>query len=85
MLPAAVRGPAGQGPASTGELSWFQTESNGDGEVIGEGCAVPMLDKNGTPYYSVVVAAYSATGHSIFAIADEGYYDAEGCGSGTDD
>jgi len=83
-LPADVRVLLAKGPATAGELSWFQTESNGD-EVVGEGCTVAMLDKNGTPYYSVVVEAYSAAGPSIFAIADEGYYDSEGCSSATDD
>ena len=63
-----------KGPASTGKLSWQQ----GEGE--GEGCVAEYLSKNGTPFYSIVVAAYNASGHSIFAIVDEGYYDTEACG-----
>lgn len=80
--PDDVRVLLAKGPALTGELSWFQTER--DGEVAGKGCAFPMLDKSGTPYYSVVVASYDEAGQSVFAIADEGYYDSERCSSDTD-
>lgn len=83
-LPADVRVLLAKGPATGGSLSWFQAESDGD-EVVGEGCTVPMLDKNGTAYYSVVVEVYSAAGPSSYTIADEGYYDSEGCSSATDD
>jgi len=72
-LPGGIGILLAKGPASTGKLSWPQ------GEGDGEGCVAEYLSNNGTPFYSIVVAAYNASGHSRFAIVDEGYYDTEAC------
>jgi hypothetical protein len=72
-LPDGIGVLLAKGPASTGKLSWQQ----GEGE--GEGCVAEFLTENGTPFYSVVVAAYNANGHSVFAIVDEGYDIGEEC------
>jgi hypothetical protein len=62
-------------PASKGVVSWYQDEDEDETDL----CSAAMVDKNGTHYYSVVVGAYGANGHSVFAIADEGWYDSEEC------
>ena len=72
-LPEGVGVLLAKGPASAGSLSWQQ------GEGDGEGCVAEYLTEKGSPFYSVVVAAYNASGHSVFAIADEGYVDSEAC------
>jgi hypothetical protein len=72
-LPDGIGVLLAKGPASTGGLSWQQGEGDDDR------CAYEYLSKDGTSFYSVVVAAYNATDHSAFAIADRGYYDTEAC------
>jgi hypothetical protein len=64
-LPGSVRTLLGTAPASKGVVSWSWTEESG--------CDIGLAsDPGGPQYYSVVVAAYNATGHSIFAIAEPG-------------
>jgi hypothetical protein len=65
LLPASVRTLLGTAPASDGVVSWTWTGTF-DCEI---GLA---FDPRGPAYHAVVVAAYSASGHSIFAIAQPG-------------
>ena len=82
-LPDDTRVLLGKGPASKGELSFFfqglhTVETQ-------EGCTYGYLSANGTPFSSIVVAAYNASGHAIFEIVDGGRYTSNACGIGTDD
>lgn len=63
-LPASVMALAATAPATAGEISWiapFYYE-----------CAGPPVGPDGVDYHAIVIAAYNAAGHSIFAIADPG-------------
>ena len=64
-LPASTRTLLAKAPASAGEVSWTWTGTF-DCEI-----GLPY-DPEGTAYYAVVLAAYGASGHSIFAIAAPG-------------
>ena len=64
-LPASVRRLLATTPASDGSASWTWSEETG--------CDVGLPNKpDGPAYYAVVLAAYSASDHSIFAIAEPG-------------
>ena len=64
-LPASVRMLLGTAPASDGVVSWTWTQETG--------CDIGLAhDPDGPMYHAVVLAAYSASGHSIFAIAEPG-------------
>jgi hypothetical protein len=64
-LPASVRTLLATASASDGVASWTWTEETG--------CDIGLEnDPAGPGYYAVVLAAYSASGHSIFAIAEPG-------------
>jgi hypothetical protein len=64
-LPASVRTPLASAPASDGAVSWTWSEETG--------CDIGLAyDPDGPSYYAVVLAAYNASGHSIFAIAEPG-------------
>jgi hypothetical protein len=66
-LPASVRTLLATAPASEGVASWTWTEKTG--------CDIGLEnDPAGPGYYAVVLAAYSASEHSIFAIAEPGYW-----------
>ena len=66
-LPASVRTLLAAVPASDGVASWTWTEE--------EGCSPGMAyDPRGPAYYAIVLAAYGASGHSIFAIAEPGVW-----------
>lgn len=68
-LPASVRVLLATAPASGGVVSWTWTQVVYD-------CGGPPIayDPSGPVYYAVVLAAYSAAGHSIFAIAEPGHW-----------
>jgi hypothetical protein len=64
-VPASVRTLLGRAPASDGVVSWTWTQETG--------CEIGLAyDPDGPLYHAVVLAAYSASGHSIFAIAEPG-------------
>ena len=64
-LPASVRTLLGTAPASDGVVSWTWTQETG--------CDIGLAnDPDGPLYHAVVLAAYSVSGHSIFAIAEPG-------------
>lgn len=64
-LPASVLTLLATASASDGVVSWTWTEETG--------CNIGLeYDPDGIPYYAVVLAAYSASRHSIFAIAEPG-------------
>jgi hypothetical protein len=66
-LPASVLTLLAMAPAANGTVSWTWTES--------PGCDIGVnSDPNGPAYYAVVLAAYSASGHSILAIAEPGLW-----------
>ena len=65
-LPGSVRTLLATAPASDGEVSWTWT---GTFDCEGPG---PAYDPGGPAYHAVVLAAYNASGHSIFAIAEPG-------------
>lgn len=65
-LPGATRTLLGSAPASDGVVSWTWT---GTFDCEGPG---PAYDPRGPGYSAVVLAAYSAAGHSTFAIAEPG-------------
>jgi hypothetical protein len=73
-LPGSVLTPLATAPASHGDVSWTWTGTF-DCERPG-----PAYDPRGPGYYAVVVAAYSASGHSIFAIAEPGKWSEPGPG-----
>jgi hypothetical protein len=66
-LPASVRTLLATAPASDGVVSWTWMEP-------GYECGEPLVfsDPDGPAYHAVVLAAYNASGHSIFAIAEPG-------------
>lgn len=66
-LPASVRTLLATGPASDGVVGWTWTGGGGNCDI-----GYPAWGPDGTPYYAIVLAAYSAGGHSIFAIAEPG-------------
>jgi len=64
LLPPSVMVLAASAPAAAGEISWiapFHYE-----------CAGPPVGPDGLDYQAIVIAAYNAAGHSIFAIAHPG-------------
>ena len=64
-LPASVRTLLATAPASAGVVSWTWTEESR--------CNPGLASRPDGPRYSaVVLAAYDASGHSIFAIAEPG-------------
>jgi hypothetical protein len=64
-LPASVLTLLATASASDGVVSWRWTEETG--------CNIGLeYDPAGPAYYAVVLAAYSASRHSIFAIAEPG-------------
>ena len=63
-LPASVMALAAQAPAAVGEISWVAPFSHD--------CGGTPVGPDGLDYQAVVIAAYNAAGHSIFAIADPG-------------
>lgn len=65
-LPPSVRTLLGTAPASDGVVAWSWT---GTFDCEGPG---PAFDPRGPAYHAVVLAAYGAAGHSIFAIAEPG-------------
>ena len=81
-LPDDIRVLLTKAPASKGRVTWYQ--SWGDWVPIEDdpdwACTTAYLSENGTPFNSVVVAAYSTSGHSKFAIVDPGWLgEAEVC------
>ena len=74
-LPASALSLAATAPASTGRATWTWIE-----DWSGEGCQwYPAVSgPDGSWYESVVLAAYNASGHSIFAIAAPGSW-CRGC------
>jgi len=67
-LPASVRTLLATAPASAGKASWSWIDEDWACDIwypVGE-------PPEGRAYYAVVVAAYSESGHSIFAIAEPG-------------
>jgi hypothetical protein len=68
LLPASVRTLLAKAPASAGKVSWsWATEI---------GCDISPFssDPDGPPYVAIVLAAYSASGQSIFTIAEPGQW-----------
>lgn len=80
LVPSKIRVLLAKGPASKGGLSFPQTLF----AHTKEGCEYGYRSGDGTIFYSIVAAAYNASGHSIFAIADDGHYDSDECGIDTD-
>jgi hypothetical protein len=73
-LPEDIRVLLAKAPASKGKLTWNQTW--GDWVSIDDpdwACTTAYVSENGTSFYSIVVAAYTTSGHSIFAIVDPGW------------
>jgi hypothetical protein len=68
-LPASVLRLLAKAPASAGKVSWSWTQATG--------CDVSPFgsDPDGPGYFAVVVGAYSASGQSIFAIAEPGRWE----------
>jgi hypothetical protein len=68
-LPASVLRLLAKAPASAGKVSWSWTAETGCG-------GGPFYsDPDGPWYFAVVAAAYSASGQSIFAIAEPGQWE----------
>ena len=65
-LPASVRRMLATAPATAGRVSWSWKQWTGCGDF---GISSPP---GGRYYHAVVMAAYNASGHSIFAIAAPG-------------
>jgi len=65
-LPGSVRRLLAKAPASAGKVSWSWTHVTG--------CDIALFgsDPDGPPYDAVVLAAYNASGQSIFTIAEPG-------------
>lgn len=64
-LPGSLRTLLATAPASDGSVSWTWTGTFD--------CEIGLAyDPRGPAYHAVVLAAYSASGHSIFAIAEAG-------------
>jgi hypothetical protein len=57
-------------PAAAGEYSWIAP--------FFYECAGPPVGPDGTEYQAIVIAAYNAVGHSVFAIAEPGAWWREG-------
>ena len=55
---------AATAPAAAGEISWIAP--------FYHECAGPPVGPDGLDYQAVVIAAYNAAGHSVFAIAEPG-------------
>lgn len=69
-LPDSMRTLLATVPASDGRASWRWTEQLG--------CSIGLHYPGETAYFAVVLAAYSVTGQSIFAIAEPGaWYEPE--------
>jgi hypothetical protein len=66
LLPPSVMVLAATAPAVAGEISWIAP--------FYYDCAGPPVGPDGRDYYSIVIAAYDAAGHSIFAIAEPGVW-----------
>lgn len=64
QLPASVMVLAAVAPAAAGEISWIAP--------FYHECAGPPVGPDGRDFQAIVVAAYNAAGHSIFAIAHPG-------------
>ena len=64
LLPPSVMALAATAAAATGEISWIAPRS--------WECAGPPVGPDGLDYHAIVVAAYNAAGHSVFAIANPG-------------
>jgi hypothetical protein len=71
-LPGSVLTPLATAPASSSAVSWTWT---GTFDCEGPG---PAYDPRGPAYHAVVIAAYSASGHSIFVIAEPGRWSQPG-------
>jgi hypothetical protein len=70
-LPASVRTLLATAAASDGVVSWTWTGTFD--------CEVGLAyDPRGPAYHAIVLAAYSASGHSIFAIAEAGIWSQPG-------
>jgi hypothetical protein len=70
-LPASVRTLLATAPASDGAVSWTWTGTFD--------CEIGLAyDPDGPAYYALVLAAYGASDHSIFAIAAPGEWDEPG-------
>jgi hypothetical protein len=65
-LPSSVMVLADTAPAAAGEISWIAPRY--------WECAGPPVGPDGLDYEAIVIAAYNADGHSIFAIADPGVW-----------
>jgi hypothetical protein len=65
-LPASTRTLLATAPAADGTVSWSWTGTFDCGEPD------PAFDPDGPRYRAIVLAAYNAVGHSIFAIAAPG-------------
>lgn len=74
-LPDNIRVLLAKAPASQGKVTWDQAW--GDIVPIEDdpdwACTTTFESGNGTPYFSVVVAAYGAGGNSVFSIVDPGW------------
>jgi hypothetical protein len=64
QLPRSVMALAATSPAAAGGISWIAPRYYE--------CAGPPVGPDGLDYEAIVAAAYTATGHSIFAIAYPG-------------
>ena len=62
-LPSSVMALAATAPAAAGEISWIAPFNHECGPPVGP---------DGLDYQAVVIAAYNAAGHSVFAIAEPG-------------
>jgi len=71
-LPGSILTLLATAPASEGHVSWTWT---GTFDCEGPG---PAYDPRGPGYHAVVIAAYGASGHSIFAIAEPGRWSQPG-------
>jgi hypothetical protein len=67
-LPASVRTFLAKAPASDGLVRWSWRGTFECGEPQ------PAYDPDGPAYHAIVLAAYNASGHSIFAIASPGQW-----------
>jgi hypothetical protein len=68
-LPASGRTLLATAPASAGKVTWSWIDEGDPGCDL----TIPIgTTPNGQNYYAVVVAAYSTSGHSIFAVAESG-------------
>ena len=66
LLPPSIMVRAATAPAAAGEISWIAP-----GRSL---CGGPPGGPDGLDYQAIVIAAYNAAGHSIFAIAAPGYW-----------